>query len=1037
MAIHSRILMAAVVLVCWSCTQTAESAGDGRRFSQTSEIAAAVVSGGSKAGTRARPVELPISEGPAPVWIWGPKDEKRYVLETTFDGGSVAARLRVTCDNEVTVFVNGKQVDSSDDWNSPVDVDIQRFVRPGRNTLAAAVVNHDAVGGFIGKIALKDANGSIRYVVSDASWTAYRSSTDTASEPVRVLAPMGQGPWGNVFSAVAAGSSTRGLFRVPPGFQVERLFTVPRDVLGSWVSLTFDTKGRLIVSDEGDKGLCRVTPADASGSGETRVERLTTAVSGAQGLLLAFNSLYVSGHGAKGQGIYRLRDTNGDDQYDQVTFLKEIRGGGEHGPHGLRLTPDGKGIFLVAGNHTLTPEGFQSSLVPSNWGEDQLLPRQWDANGHARGILAPGGWIARMDPEGKTWQIVSSGYRNTYDIALNAEGDLFAYDSDMEWDMGMPWYRPTRALHATSGSEFGWRSGTGKWPAYYVDSLPPMVNIGPGSPVGVTFGYGTKFPAKYQKALYLCDWTFGTIYSLTLEPTGSTYQAVKEEFLSRTPLPLTDTAVGPDGALYFTIGGRGTQSELFRVTYVGNEPTATADYREPRQAEARALRRSIEKYHAQRATEAEIARDIEPYLGHEDRFIRYAARVALEHQPVALWQEHVLSASDPEALITGAVALAHQGAKSLEPRLLAALGRVSFAACDDPKRLELLRAYSLVFIRMGAPDPPTAAALGKVFDRYFPSNNELVNRELCIVLVYLKSPGVVAKTIGLLKGQDAAQTDSMADLLARNPGYGGSIAQMIATKPDAQKLHYAFVLRNATAGWTNELREEYFAFLRRARQWSGGASFQGFLNNIDKDAYENATDSERLAIEATGARTPYKAPVLPTPIGPGRARTVSEVVSLASAKLKSGRNLENGKRAFAAARCIVCHRFGGEGGATGPDLTQAAGRFGIKDLAEALIEPSRVISDQYRASVIATDSGQVVTGRVVNERGGSLVVVTDPEDSSKVTEIPRASIEAIKPASVSLMPENLLSVLNENEVLDLMAYILSRGDASDAMFRPR
>ena len=217
-----------------------------------------------------------------------------------------------------------------------------------------------------------------------------------------------------------------------------------------------------------------------------------------------------------------------------------------------------------------------------------MLPRQWDANGHARGILAPGGWIAKTDPDGKSWEIVTSGYRNSYDFDFNAEGELFAYDSDMEWDFGMPWYRPTRAVHATSGSEFGWRSGTGKWPTYYVDSLPPLVDIGPGSPVGVTFGYGTKFPAKYQKALYLCDWTFGTIYAIHMEPQGSTYKAVKEEFLSRTPLPLTDAAVGPDGALYFTIGGRGTQSELYRVTYVGKEPTDRADLKDPRDADLRA-----------------------------------------------------------------------------------------------------------------------------------------------------------------------------------------------------------------------------------------------------------------------------------------------------------------------------------------------------------------------------------------------------------------------------------------------------------------
>ena len=126
---------------------------------------------------------------------------------------------------------------------------------------------------------------------------------------------------------------------------------------------------------------------------------------------------------------------------------------------------------------------------------------------------------------------MSSGYRNSYDIAFNSEGELFAYDSDMEWDMGMPWYRPTRAVHATSGSDFGWRSGTGKWPTYYVDSLPPMVNIGPGSPVGVTFGYGAKFPAKYQKALFLCDWTFGTIYALHLEPHGVDLQGREDRVL--------------------------------------------------------------------------------------------------------------------------------------------------------------------------------------------------------------------------------------------------------------------------------------------------------------------------------------------------------------------------------------------------------------------------------------------------------------------------------------------------------------------------
>ena len=148
-------------------------------------------------------------------------------------------------------------------------------------------------------------------------------------------------------------------------------------------------------------------------------------------------------------------------------------------------------------------------------------------------------------------------------------------------------------------------------------------------------------------------------------------------------------------------------------------------------------------------------------------------------------------------------------------------------------------------------------------------------------------------------------------------------------------------------GWTLDQRRFYFQWLHDARQkWNGGASFQGFLNNMDRDAFENASESERLAIEATGARQPFRVKELPKAAGPGHDWTLDEILADVPSKLK-GRNFKNGEKTFAAARCIVCHRFGGEGGATGPDLTQAAGRFGPKDLAEAILQPSKVISDQY------------------------------------------------------------------------------------------
>jgi hypothetical protein len=195
----------------------------------------------------------------------------------------------------------------------------------------------------------------------------------------------------------------------------------------------------------------------------------------------------------------------------------------------------------------------------------------------------------------------------------------------MEWDFGTPWYRPTRVNHATSGSDLGWRSGSGKWPASFPDSLSPIVNIGPGSPVGVVFGSGTRFPAKYQRALYICDWTFGTMYAIHLAPSGSTYTGIKEEFVSRTPLPLTDVTIGRDGAMYFAVGGRGAQSELYRVTYAGEESTASIDAHDAAGAAERATRRELEALHRRADDPAAAVAKALPHLG-----LSYCQELCLE-----------------------------------------------------------------------------------------------------------------------------------------------------------------------------------------------------------------------------------------------------------------------------------------------------------------------------------------------------------------------------------------------------------------------
>ena len=860
-------------------------------------------------------------------------------------------------------------------------------------------------------------------------------------------------------------------FAVPAGFSVERLFDVPQNELGSWVCLASDPRGRIYASDQQDKGLVRITPTPLDGARPTVVERVPAAISGAQGMLWAFDALYVvrnGGPGGDASGLYRVTDSDGDDALDKVEKLRAFPGGGEHGPHAILLAPDGKRLVIVCGNHTKPPFAVKeltppqemggirtsqrrlalapeaTSRLPACWDEDLLVPRMWDAGGHAVGILAPGGFIVATDPDGKQWELLSAGYRNPYDIAFDANGELFAYDADMEWDFGLPWYRPTRICHATSGSEFGWRSGAGKWPACFPDSLPGVIDLGPGSPVGVAFGYGARFPEKYQRALFACDWTFGTIYAIHLQPAGATYTATKEEFLSRTPLPLTDVVVAADGAMYFAVGGRGGQSQLYRVTYSGPDSTAAVDTKQPPHAADRGVRHALEAFHRPAADPAAAVDLALAHLGHADRFVRYAARVALEHQPLGLWQERALMLADPQAAVGGAIAVARQADPQAQPAVLAALDRVDLAALDAAGKTDLVRAYELAIVRLGMPPAVARERIAARFAPVFPAGDFDLDRELSSLLVAIRAPGIVPQLVGLLAGPSAAgatnlttDEEALRRLIERNARYGGDVRQALEKRGDLLQIHYAYVLRTVTEkdAWTAADRAAYLTWFGRAQQWGGGASFRKFLVNIETESLAGLSENEKLALVAAGARKPYVPPPLPKPEGPGRAWSLDAVLAAAEQGLAPGsRNFEHGQRTFAAARCIVCHRFAFDGGATGPDLTQAGGRFQVRDLVEAIVDPSKVVSDQYKASIVQTADGRVVTGRIVSESPEKIVVVTDPEDATKFVEIPRSDVEELLPATESLMPKGLLDGLNESEVLDLVAYVLSKGNRRDGRF---
>jgi hypothetical protein len=155
--------------------------------------------------------------------------------------------------------------------------------------------------------------------------------------------------------------------------------------------------------------------------------------------------------------------------------------------------------------------------------------------------------------------------------------------------------------------------------------------------------------------------------------------------------------------------------------------------------------------------------------------------------------------------------------------------------------------------------------------------------------------------------------------------------------------------------------------------------------------------------------------------------TVQELIPLVENGL-SGRDFQRGKQLFAEALCFKCHRFDGQGGIVGPDLTGVGKRFDYRYLLEALIEPSKVISDQYQATVFVLSNGQTVVGKVANLSGDNIMVITNMLEPGKMTAVPRRMIEEQFPSKTSMMPEGLLDNFQQEEILDLLAYLRSGGN---------
>ena len=833
--------------------------------------------------------------------------------------------------------------------------------------------------------------------------------------------------------------------------------------------------------------------------------------------------------------VVKLDDTNNDDSLDTLEVLGLAGSIQEHGPHAIRRRPDG-GIAFILGNNESLDDAVLDMTSPVLRDKDvQFLPHfpNWVNSARDGAHSAIYDW----NPTTKKFRIFSGGNRNAYDFAYNLAGEAFLFDSDMEWDIGMPWYREVRTVHSVLNGTYGYRNASGKYPPYYIDSLPPVRDLGRGSPVGVEFYTSYAYPKEHFDSLFEADWSRGRLLYTALTPSGGSYtgRTDRAEFVHGEPFNITDVEVGPDGLMYFSTGGRNTTGGLWRLRYTGagaTTPDMTGILAVVRQAQPlsswgwAAIEKAKASMGASFATELEkVARsnsaasmdrvrallemqrhgaapniallsalvkdnnadvratatylagvqgeaakaivaaalkdrdplvrrraaealmrmgqspdkpslapvaDIYALLNDADRFVRWSARIAIEHTARADWKDRVLAETNPLGAFDGQLAWVRTAnGESLQPVLDKQMAMLKQTSLTPDNKLRLFRA--LMFTVAETKGGLSAAQRTQVNDAIigqFPSPDERVNRELALMLGYAGQPAAIGK------------------ILAAMPKGTNENQQL--------QLHYLYTLRMFKQGWTADQKTQLAEVLGRAAKWRGGAQFINFVGQFfDSTADLYASDAEKqLLFEKAPDFAPLTAQELAdmqarqaaaaaagrggrgggggrggnaTPLGTrtaGRVLSRQEMLEETVYQPQQVLDVDAGRKVFEAS-CASCHRFGSVGsdhGVTALNLSSSALRASKHALLEAVFFPERTIAAELETTVVETTDGKTINGLVLKENGQSVSLLTP---AGTTADVQKAQIKSRRKMKGSIMPDSLADSIARESMRNLAAFLVA------------
>ncbi|MDC0284953.1 c-type cytochrome, partial [Mariniblastus sp.] len=152
-------------------------------------------------------------------------------------------------------------------------------------------------------------------------------------------------------------------------------------------------------------------------------------------------------------------------------------------------------------------------------------------------------------------------------------------------------------------------------------------------------------------------------------------------------------------------------------------------------------------------------------------------------------------------------------------------------------------------------------------------------------------------------------------------------------------------------------------------------------------------------------------------------------------KMVMGRSHEVGQASFQAANCIACHEFGGQGRNFGPDLSKLTDdKRTASHILRSILEPSKDIDEKFASNIFLMDTGKTLTGMIIEETDDVVKIVIDPLAKDQITILNQDEIDARKRAKQSQMPAGMVDKLSREEIIDLIAYVLSNANPDHKMF---